>query len=282
MGFFYFLRQKKFYMHLLLVLLLLLVLIWAVLKSLNAYTRHGQVFIVPDFEGEHFESVMNQYGEQFNFLVIDSVYHKEIENGSVIMQNPSAGSKVKLGRNVYLTIIAKMPEQVPMPNLRNLSLRQAIVTLNLNGLYINELIFVDHFARNAVVEQQINNEIIEPETLVFKGTPVDLFVGNGGASTMVPLPSILGSSPNEVVSLLHNASLNKGEEIYMDGYDSINSRVYRTEPSSLRISSIPIGSKVDIWYRSLAKFDFNTYLELISSDTIPVDTLSIIFNDPHL
>jgi beta-lactam-binding protein with PASTA domain len=256
--------------------------VWAVLKSLNAYTRHGQVFMVPDFIGEHYTLVMDAYEEQFNFLVIDSVYQKDADKGSIIMQNPSPGSKVKQGRNVYLTIIAQMPEQVSMPNLRNLSLRQAIVTLNLNGLYVRELFFVNHFARNAVVEQEINGEVIEPETLVFKGTYVDLLVGDGGSSVMVSLPSIIGRNPTEAVSLLHNASLNKGEEIFMDGYDTVNARVYRTEPSAIRIREVPIGSKIDLWYRSVDKFDFNTYLEIINSDTIPADSLSIIFNDPYL
>ncbi len=279
MGFFYFLKQKKFYLHLLLIILLIVILFWAIVKSLDNYTRHGEVYVVPDFEGLHHSSVMERYGEQFNFILIDSVYHRNAVNGAIIAQNPSPNAKVKQGRNVYLTIIAQMPEEVPMPNLRNLSLRQAMVTLSVNGLYVNELFFVDYFARNAVVEQEINGEIIEPETPVFKGTHIDLIVGNGGSSVNVPLPFILGDRPEQAVQRLHAASLNLGEEFYMDR-DTLHARVYRTEPSLKQQKTMPIGGKVDIWYRSELEFNFPGYLELMLNDSIDADSLSIILNKP--
>lgn len=263
-------------------MVLVLVLIWAVLKSLNSYTRHGEVYIIPDFEGMHQSEVMERYGAHFQFIIIDSVYQRDAENGTIIMQNPSAGSKVKQGRNVYLTTIAQMPEQVLMPNLRNLSLRQAIVTLGLNGLHINELYFVEHFASNAVVEQEINGEVIEPETPVFKGTFIDLVIGIGGSSAMVPIPSIIGTKPHTALNLLHMASLNLGEEFYIDGEDTSGVRVYRTEPSEFRTQAVPIGEKINIWYRSETMFDFDHYMELIVNDTINADSLSILLNDPEL
>lgn len=281
MGFFYFLKQKKFYLHLLFVILLTVIVFWAVVKSLDSYTRHGEVYVVPDFEGIHYTRVMDNYGEQFNFILIDSVYHPNAINGAIIAQNPSPNAKVKQGRNVYLTIIAQMPEEVPMPNLRNLSLRQAMVTLSINGLHVNELFFVDYFARNAVVEQEINGEIIEPETPVFKGTYIDLVVGNGGSSVNVPLPFIIGDSPDQAVQRLHAASLNLGNVYYMDR-DSLHARVYRTEPSLKEQKTMPIGGRVDVWYRSELDFSFPGYLELMLNDSIDSDSLSIILNDPDI
>ncbi len=279
MGFFYFLREKKFYLHLLLAIMLTIILLWAVLKSLDSYTRHGEVYIVPDFIGDHHQMLESAYGAQFNFVVIDSIFQKDTPNGTVIMQNPSPGSKVKQGRNVYLTIIAQMPEQVPMPNLRNLSLRQAVVTLGLRGLYINELFFVDHFARNAIVEQELNGEVIEPETLVFKGTAVDLIIGNGGSFTNVPIPFLIGARPMQVKSRLHAASLNLGEEYYLDGYDTLNARVYRTMPDIQRVGSAPMGERIDVYYRIDYGFDFDLLIERVKNDSINADSLMILYND---
>ncbi len=262
MGFFSFLSKKKFYLHLLLAILLMLVLIWAVLKSLDSYTRQGEVYVVPDFVGQLHSDVIKNYGNNFNFILIDSIYQKDGLNGSVVMQNPSPGAKVKQGRNVYFTIVAQMPEQVNMPNLRNLSLRQAMVTLSTNGLHINELFFVDHFARNAVVEQEIDGEVVEPGTLVFKGTPIDLVIGNGGPNTKVAIPFLVGLKPHQAIWQLHVASLNVGEEIFLDVNDTANARVYRTLPSIKEVTTWPIGEAVDLYYRSHESTDFEQLIIL--------------------
>jgi eukaryotic-like serine/threonine-protein kinase len=279
MGFFSFLNKKKFYLHLLLAILLMLVLLWAVLKSLDSYTRQGEVYVVPDFVGQLHTDVMRNYGNNFNFILIDSIYQKDGLNGSVVLQNPSPGAKVKQGRNVYFTVVAQMPEQVYMPNLRNLSLRQAMVTLNTNGLHINELYFVDHFARNAVVEQEINGEVVEPETLVFKGTPIDLVVGNGGLNTKVAIPFLIGLKPDEAAWLLHASSLNVGEEIFFDGYDTTNARVYKTVPSILDNTTWPIGESVDLYYNLDESIDFDQLIDFMRNDSIDADSLRYLLND---
>ncbi len=280
MGFFSFLSKKKFYLHLLLAILLMLVLLWAVLKSLDSYTRQGEVYVVPDFVGQLHMEVLEKYSTSFNFILIDSIYQKDGLNGSVVMQHPSPGAKVKQGRNVYFTVVAQMPEQVNMPNLRNLSLRQAMVTLNTNGLHINKLFFVDHFARNAVVEQEINGEVVEPKTLVFKGTPVDLVVGNGGSNTEVPIPFLIGQKPHQAIWQLHAASLNLGEEIFLDGYDTVNVRVYSTVPSIKNTKTWSIGEAVDLYYRSVNNTDFEQLINLTRNDSIDADSLRFLLNDP--
>ncbi len=280
MGFFSFLGKKKFYLHLMLAILLIVVLLWAVLKSLDSYTRQGEVYVVPDFVGQLHMEAMEKYGKSFNFILIDSIYRKGGLNGSVVMQNPSPGAKVKQGRNVYFTIVAQMPEQVNMPNLRNLSLRQAMVTLNTNGLHINKLFFVDHFARNAVVEQEINGEVVEPETLVFKGSPVDLIVGNGGPNTQVPIPLLIGHKPHQAIWQLHAASLNVGEQVFLDGHDTVNVRVYSTVPSIKNTKTLPIGESVDLFYRSVNNTDFEQLIDFIRNDSIDADSLRYLLNDP--
>ena len=135
MGFFYFLGQKKFYINLLIAVLLGILLIWIAIKSLDVFTRHGEVYIVPDFSGQTIPQIIDQqYEEFFTVKVIDSVYDKKAEKGSVVMQHPLPGAKVKQGRHIYLTIVSESPEIVAVPNLKNLSLRQALVTIESFGL----------------------------------------------------------------------------------------------------------------------------------------------------
>jgi len=143
-------------------MVLTIIIFLGVMKSLDYYTQHGKVYLVPDFYGKTVDQLIeNHYEEYFDLLVIDSVFDRNNEKGAILMQNPKAGSKVKQGRHIYLTVVAQQPEKTIMPNLKNLSLRQAIVTLEMNKLKVGRLNYVDYFARNAVIDQTINDEIIE-------------------------------------------------------------------------------------------------------------------------
>ncbi len=284
MGFFYFLGRKKFYLHFLIAIVVAIVLLWAVLMSLDVFTRHGDVYIVPDFKGKTIPQLVgDNYNEFFDLQVIDSIYDEKNEKGTVIIQNPLPGAKVKQGRNVYLTIVAETPENVLMPNLKNLSLRQALVTLEANDLPVGRLNYVEYFARNAIVEQQINNEPIETGTVIAKGTPIDLEVGKGKVEAKVPLPLLIAMTPEQAKRALHFASLNIGREYYLDDKDPEHARVYKTKPEALTKDMLSLGQKVQVWYRSDEQFDFESYLNQFKQDTVAIDTdmkqFRIIEND---
>ena len=279
MGFFYFLGRKKFYIHLLIAIVLSFVILWLVLLSLDLFTRHGKVYVVPDLHGKSLAYLTeNNYENFFDFQVIDSVFDKTMEKGSIIIQNPLPGSKVKKGRHVYLTIVAEMPEKVAMPNLKNLSLRQALVTLEAQELLVGRLEYVEYFARNAVVDQVVNNEPIEPGTELRKGTTIDLIVGKGDMNTSVALPMLIGMEKEEAIRELHYAYLNLGNEYYIDVDDSTQARVFNTDPHPLTTNMLYLGQQVDIWYRSDLNFDFESYIKEFIPDTIGNDTLQLNTN----
>jgi len=274
MGFFYFLKKKNFYKHLFFAVIVTVILLWISLKLLDIYTRHGDVYVVPDFKGKTVEQLKQEgFNDYFDFQVIDSVYDQTLPKGSVFMQNPEPGSKIKKGRRMYLTIVASMPEKVFMPNLRNLSLRQALVTLEINGLTTGNLQYVDYFALNAVIDQLVNSEPIEPGTEIYKGTVVDLVVGNGNMDVNVTMPFLIGKTPKEAHNELHYASLNIGNEIYLDD-NRHNAKVYKTEPSQMEDVNLKPGDMVNLWYRSADSFDFDAYINKMFSDTIPQDSLN--------
>ena len=279
MGVFYFLGQKKFYIHLLIALVFMILSFWLVLTSLDSFTRHGKVFIVPDFTGMTIDQLKEkQFDEFFTLEVIDSVYNKTMGRGEVIMQNPLSGAKVKEGRHIYLTIVSEKPESVLMPNLKNLSLRQALVTLEVNDLLVGGLDYVDYFAMNAVVEQIENGQPIEPGKEILKGTIIDLQVGKGTNPISVAMPMLIGKRKIETEKAIHYAYLNVGNEYYMDGKDTVRARVYKTNPQPLTKKTFSLGQKVDIWYRSDSLFDFETYLQNYIIDTLAVD--SALYQNP--
>lgn len=269
MSFFYFLGRKKFYYQFLIAVLLSLLLLWIVLKSMDIFTQHGDVYIVPDFNGQTVSQLSDEgYDDYFIFKIIDSVYFKSREKGTVVLQNPVPGSKVKQGRHVYLTIVAQTPEKVLMPNLKNLSLRQALVTLESSELLVGNLEYIQYFARNAVIDQLINDEPVEPETELLKGATINLVLGKGDYPVRVPLPFLIALKKSEARKKLHYNSLNVGREYYLDDDDTTHARVYKTDPETLTEDMLILGQPVNIWYRSDELIDFQEYLKEFEPDTI--------------
>jgi len=276
MGFFYFLGQKKFYLQLLIAMVLTLVIFWGIFKFLAIFTRHGEVYLVPNFSGQTFQELEQKgFNQYFDLMVIDSVYDVRHAPGSIVMQNPLPGAKVKKGRHVYLTIVAKMPEMVEMPDLRNLSLRQALVLLEGKGLNVKNLQYVDYFAKNAVMEQLLDSEPVETGTKIRKGTAIGLVVGKGNHPTPVPLPFLIGKKMKEAHAALYYSSLNVGQEYFLDGNDTTHARVYKMEPAFDSHSLLDMGSPVNIWYRSDENFDFKDYIQQILADTTQQDSVQV-------
>jgi beta-lactam-binding protein with PASTA domain len=275
MGFFYFLGKKKFYLHLLISMVLTLVIIWGVFKLLAVFTRHGEVYLVPNFTGQTLPELNEKgYNQYFDLMIIDSIYDVRHAPGSIVMQNPLAGAKVKMGRHVYLTIVAKKPEMVEMPDLRNLSLRQALVLLEGKGLNVKDLQYVNYFAKNAVVDQYLDNEPVEPGTKIPKGTAIRLVVGQGNHPTPVPVPFLIGKKMKGAHAALYYSSLNVGKEYFLDGNDTTHARVYKMEPAYNSHSLLDMGSPVDLWYRSDENFDFKHYIQQMRADTLQQDSVS--------
>ncbi|MCK9449268.1 MAG: PASTA domain-containing protein [Bacteroidales bacterium] len=252
--------MKKILLHAVLISVLAVLIVIAALSTLDRYTRHGQVFVIPDFVGADHEQIIDDYGSSFQFIIVDSVYDKSLPAGAVIQQDPFPGSKVKQGRNVYFIIVAQQPEQVVMPNLINLSIRQAIVSMETAGLEIDELSFTGHFARNAVVDQKFNGIFIEPGTLLYRGSKIELVLGDGGEQPMAVFPQIYGKSSTEAKRLLHLATLNVGHEYFLDDYDTLNGRVFKVEPYLLPGNEVEAANVITIWYRSVEKFDFEQFI----------------------
>lgn len=268
MGRFLFLKVKKFYINLLIILMLCLVLLWITFRLLDKYTRHDKVYAMPDFIGMDYHQVEHDYAHDFHFILIDSVYPKGQQPGSIYQQDPLPGSKIKKGRNVYAIIVAKTPEKTIMPNLQNLSLRQAIGTLESSGLDVERLEYENHFAKNAIIDQYYEGSRIAPGTELVKGNKIVLKVGIGQDKDRIKVPNLIGKPATEAKRLLNLAGLNLGEEHYEDT-DSMQYMLIRymiPGPSSSRVNP---GTYVDLTYHSCRTLDFKKEMQkLLHEDSL--------------
>ena len=158
----------------------LIVLVWGVLFVLRIYTQHGKYYEVPDYTGLTLDQITSRpESAVFDFVVIDSAFDLKRTKGTIIHQDPLPISNVKQNRKIYLTIVSSMPEKTIMPDLKFLTLRQAISTLESCGLKCGKIYYVQTFDEDAVQQQRYQGKVIDPGTRLDKGTSIDLTVGMG-------------------------------------------------------------------------------------------------------
>lgn len=265
MSFLGFLVKKKFYIHLGISIVLSLVILLVVIILLKTYTRHGSAYVVPDLEGIMFDRLFeNEATKVFHFVITDSVYDNSLYPGSIIKQNPSGGSKAKEGRTIYLTVVSKTPKMSIMPELKDLTIRQAVTTLRTSGLKIRKIIFTPHFAENSVLGQYYNEDTLIAGTEILEGSEIDLVAGLG-KKPLTRVPYVLGLTRDEARSTLQMASFNVGWEHYLELKDPLHSRVYRQYPA-WNDEMYP-GDSITLYFRSDKNFDFDELLNSLNPDT---------------
>lgn len=268
MGYFRFLKEKKFYINLLIILLTCGALLWLTFRLLDKYTRHDEVYTMPDFVGQDFQEVKHEYSKDFNFILIDSVYPKGQQPGSIFQQDPLPGSKIKKGRNVYAIIVAVTPEKTLMPNLKNISLREAIGRLDSNGLEVDHLDYVPYSYKNNVIEQFYQNQPIEEGTELVKGSKIVLQVGIGDNKDKVKVPNLIGKPAMEAKRILNLTGLNLGKETWEDKDSTQYMCVRRMSPGPSS-GSVEAGTFIDVSYHSSRTLDFKKEMqELLHEDSL--------------
>ena len=251
-------------------------LLWATLKFIGCYTRHGSELLVPNLVGININKINSgSKDDDFEFLVIDSVYQDGFEKGAVVLQDPPARSMVKKGRKIYLTIMSSQPEMTAMPNLVDLSLRQALSELRSAGLKVDVLEYVDNFAKNAVLDQKYEGSFINPGTQIEKGTVIILVMGKGLDAEKVAIPFLIGKTEEEACEMLNLNSLNAGSISYFDEKDKAHSRVYLQSPATNSDTLLVFGSYVDLWFKSDLNFDFDRLIRSMEADTLIGDSLNV-------
>lgn len=278
-----FLFSKKFYKHLAIILLLGVVLIFVAIKALNIYTNHGDYIEVPILQGGRVDSLVATASEDYlQYVVVDSVFDDYAMAGTVWQQNPLPGATVKPGRKVYLTIVAKMPEQVKMPNLVDLSLRRAVEVLRLSHLSVSHIHFVSDMALNAVLGQWYQGKPVSADTLLPKYARIELRVGDGYRKQRAVVPFVVGQPLDMAKLSIMQASLNVGRVDTLEDNFEGDLRVYKQSPMS--IPSMPrtqaLGDTVNLLLRSAKGFDFSQWVgsflavdsSAVEDDTLPIDS----------
>ena len=155
-------------------------LLFGSLFCIDSYTHHNQAIEVPDLRGlqpEEAKEILSR--KDLRLQITDSVYSKTIAPGAVVEMIPPAGSKVKQNRIIFLTINAKTSQTVEVPDMFEISQRQAEATLKSLGFVIDSIEYVPYKYKGLVINILNKGRIIEAGTRLPIGAHLWLQVGDG-------------------------------------------------------------------------------------------------------
>jgi beta-lactam-binding protein with PASTA domain len=120
--------------NLLLAAGLIPVILFGLMLWLDRYTNHGEAIEVPDIKGLSVEAAAPLLqAKELNYLIIDSLFVKNAIAGTIIETVPPIGTTVKKGRTIYLTINSFFAQLLAVPDVIDLSQRQALSILRSAG-----------------------------------------------------------------------------------------------------------------------------------------------------
>ncbi|MDE6860818.1 MAG: PASTA domain-containing protein [Duncaniella sp.] len=193
--------MKKIFLHIGLMILVGIVIAWLAMMWLDVWTRHGDTIVVPSVKTLPYDRATQALKDNgLVALLSDSVYDNRTAPGTVIEQNPKAGTVVKEGREIYLTINALSPKMVTLPSLTDISLRQAKSILE--GLEIKKVVErrVPSDFKDLVLSVRYKGTRLSPGARVPVNATIELEVGEG-------LPEIIESDSTAEEELEHSEQL---------------------------------------------------------------------------
>ncbi len=183
-NFLSFLISKVFFIQLASALLISVLLVLGILQWLKNSTNHNKFVEVPNLTKLSVIQ-MRKVIEDANlrFEVLDSAnYDPNYPRFSIIEQNPPAGSKVKENRKIYVTVNPFGYNKVTVPNIIQVTLRNATAKLRAIGLDVQRITYIDEFGKDMVYRIKYKGKYIEEGYKLPKTSKLELICGNGNES----------------------------------------------------------------------------------------------------
>ncbi len=186
-NFLNFLKSRTFFIQIGLALVAIVLLTFVVLRWLDSSTNHGEFVEVPDFSKM---SVMDMRkaveNASLRYEVLDSAnFNPEYPRFSIIDQDPIAGSKVKEDRKIYFTVNPSGYKKVTLPNVIQVTQRNAASMLRAVGLDVQRVTYIDQIGKDMVYYIKFKGKQVSPGEKLPKTSKVELVCGNGRSGNSV-------------------------------------------------------------------------------------------------
>lgn len=172
--------KNPFVIHFLLMFTVLVLIIFGTLKWLDNYTHHNETVVVPDVKGLTIEDAVSFFENNgLRYDIIDSVFSKDVAPGTIVDVKPSAGAKVKEGRIVFITLNAQSAQMEVIPDVEDMSFRQAYALLRARGFESIETEYVPGDFKDLVIAVELRGRVLKSGEKVPLTSPLILKVSNG-------------------------------------------------------------------------------------------------------
>lgn len=179
-----YLTSRVFFLQVLSAFAIIAVLAYLVMHWLTYTTNHGQEIAVPNLSKLTEEQVEEKLDElDLDYELLDSVdFRSDFPKYSVVEQDPSPGTKVKVGRKVYIKINSSGFSSVKIPDLIQKTYREAVPTLKALGLEEGTITYVPNLGKDMVLEMRYKGRNVKAGDRVLKASKIDLVLGDGKQS----------------------------------------------------------------------------------------------------
>lgn len=198
------------------------------------YVGYNNEHYLPDVRGEYLEKATYQLRSlRFNTKPILIPYSESHTPGTVIKMFPRAFTKVKEGRTIDLTIAGK-DEDIEIPDISNLSFRNAKLTLTRLGLGIDTIIYEYD---NIIPDGYISFQLPRKDKTVKSSTNMTLGVSRGAPPDYYIIPDIVNYSLIRARKAIINKGLRVGEITYEFQPDLVpNTVIEQNMTAGMRVS----------------------------------------------
>ncbi len=220
--------------------------------ALRIYTDHGESIEIPNLRGKttaEVSQILNKI--DLRFQIRDSVYSHETAPGTVLDHFPKAGMKVKENRTIFITLCAVSQEKIPMPQLTDISYRQAINIIESSGLIAGTVEYQPSEFPNLVLEQKSEGRTISVGEIIPKGSVIDLVLGSNSNGETSQVPTLFGQNLTEAKLSLDEVFLNIGTITYDESvlYEAQKEKamIFKQSPDPAGVFEVQKGTAIDLW-----------------------------------
>lgn len=190
------------------------------------YTNYNEGITVPDVTKislSEAEELLDSRGLRYE--VLDRRANSAYPADYIIDQSPSAKVLVKPNRKIYLTVNTAETPMTEVPDVVNMSYRNAEIQLRNHGLTVGTISYESSRFRNTIMRQSV-----AAGDTVSRSTVVNLVVSDGLGTRMVDVPDIVGLSYSEAQRLILSSGLRVGEVRFQPDRDTTPNTVLSARP----------------------------------------------------
>ena len=196
--------------------------------ALTFIIKSEDTVIVPDLTGKDLVyslELLTNLG--LNTKVRGSEYSEIVPKNHIIFQDPDPGSEIKKDRDVRI-IISKGPQNVIMPNLEGISIQQARIIAEENGLCTGK---ISHTYNDIQKKDIVMAQSPSAGSQITRDHCIDILVSDGARPASYMMPDLTGTPLDEAIRVLESLNLELGE---------IRSTYNKRKPRNLIVQQEPL------------------------------------------